>query len=138
MRRLVSLFVLVASLAQAQLQQSATSGTVNDYQTSVAVAAGATVILTSLTAHSKRLIGFEVWSSARYKAFVYTLANGIESASPAIVGGAIAFETYQWRTPAPDFLVLGNSAGVDAFEMKITNLDSTNSADVHCVFHYSN
>ena len=133
-----SLALLLVSAASAQLNTSAIKTPTNDYQISVSVPPGAAVDLTSSSASGKKLLALECWSSVATKLNTFTVNNGTESTNPVSVGGSPASVAYWWKTPDPEFIVLGSSAGTDAFRVRATNLDSANAADIACVFRYSN
>lgn len=103
-----------------------------DYQTSAALAAGATVSLTSAEAAGKKLAGVDVWSSVPFKVTLHTVDNSVESAVKGI-GGADALCAWQLRLPV-GYVALGTTAGTDAFRVKVTNLDQDRTADVYAVF----
>jgi hypothetical protein len=109
---------------------------VNDYQTSAALAAGSSVDLTTPEATSKKLAAIEVWSSVAFKSFVHTVDNAVESTDPVAVGGGQADEPFLFRTTHRDYITLGATAGLDAFRVKVTNLDDNLAADVYATFHY--
>lgn len=139
MRRLLSIVLILACSSPpspAQLNISQRVSPTNDYETALSVVPSTTVPITSQTAYNTKLLGVDVWSSVPYKALIYTVSNGTQSTSPAAVGGAPGFQSFQWRTPDPIFVTLGNSGGQDAYRVVITNLDQTNTADVFVTFHY--
>lgn len=111
------------------------SNPVNNYQTSAAVAAGASAALTTTEAAAKRLTGVEVWSSVACKVTLHTVDNGVESGT-LVIGGFQAFQGWQYKTSHRNYIILGTTAGVDAFRVNVTNLDDANAADVYATFHY--
>ena len=108
---------------------------VNSYQTSAALAAGATVALTTAEAAAKQLTAVEVWASVACKVALHTVDNGVESAVK-VIGGFAAFDGWQWIAPYKSYVSLGTTAGLDAFRVNITSLDDANAADVYATFHY--
>ena len=109
---------------------------VNAYVTIAGLTAGSTDHLTTPEAAAKKLAAVEVWASVAYKAFLYTVDNGVESTNPLVVGGGQAFETFQYKPSHISYATLGTNAGLDAFRIKITNLDDANAADAYASFHY--
>jgi len=108
---------------------------VNDYQTSAALAAGATATLTSSAADGKKLAGLDVWTTVAYKVSIHTFDDDVGS-NPLAVGGGQAYQPFMWRTPTRGYISLGSTAGTDAFRALVTNLDDANPADIFAVFHY--
>lgn len=111
---------------------------VNTYKTSAALAAGSSANLDTgdlISAATVRLSAVEVWSSVPIKILIYTIANGVASSDPVVVGGAAALEGWQYKAPHPDYFKLSNSAGVDGYRAAITNLDPLNAADIYATFH---
>lgn len=109
---------------------------VTSYVTIAGLTAGSVDTLTTPEAAAKKLAQVEVWASVAFKAFVHTVDNGSESASPIAVGGGQAFAPFIWKAPHRNYATLGTTAGLDAFRVKITNLDDANAADVYATFHY--
>ena len=136
MLRLATFLIALMPLV-AQLNTSSPLTQANDYQTSLNVQPGQTATLTSATVKNGRLWGVDVWSSTNTKAMLYVVTNGTTAANPSVVGGQQAFTTWNWVTPAAQFVVTGNTAGQDAFQILITNLGQQGAADVYVVFHYS-
>ena len=116
---------------------SNTAGT-NDYQTAQRISPSQTAVLTSGSASGKRLAQIDVWSSIAYAAFLFTVNNTVESTNPVAAGGAPAAIPFVWKPPSLAYVVLGTSGGLDAFRVKVTNLDAVRTADVYVVFHYEN
>lgn len=134
----VLLCLVLSWNAFAQLQISQRALPSNDYEAALAVTPGANAAITSANASNTKLLGLDVWSSVPYKALIYTVSNGVQSANPVAVGGAPGFTSFQWRTPDPVFVTLGSSGGQDAYRVVATNLDQSNTADVIVNFHYGN
>jgi len=110
-------------------------GPVTEYETAAAVAAGAVGVLTTSEQASHRLSGVEVWASVGCKVTLHTVDNGVESAI-LVIGGFAAFGGFYYKPPHPNYIVLGATAGLDAFRVNVTNLDDANAADVYATFHY--
>ena len=127
--------ILTDSTGKISVDIGTPSAPVTDYQTSAAVAAGATAVLTTAEAAAKKLTGVEVWASVACKVTVHTVDNGVESAI-LVIGGFQAFVGWQYKTPHRNYIVLGTTAGVDAFRVNVTNLDDANAADIYATFHY--
>jgi hypothetical protein len=108
---------------------------VTNTQTSTAVAAGATANVDSAEAASKKLAWIDVWSSVAWKGEIFTVDNGSESTRKGITGGPPMEATF-WKPSHRNYITLGATAGTDAFRLKFTNLDDTNAADAHVIFHY--
>lgn len=109
---------------------------VTNHQTSAALAAGSAVDLTTPEAASKKLALIQAWSSAPFRARVYTVDNAVESTDPVAVGGSDSFGTYEFRPTHRDYVTLGATAGLDAFRVEMTNLHATDAADVYATFYY--
>lgn len=109
---------------------------VKDYVTSSALAAGGTANLDTAEAASKKLRQIIVWSTVAFKAFLYTVDDGVESSEPFAVGGGQAFQPFTYHTPHRNYVTLGANAGADTFRAKVTNLDDSNAADVFATFMY--
>jgi hypothetical protein len=109
---------------------------VNEYETSAALAAGSTATLTTAEAGGKSLAAVEVWSSVAYKVVLHTVDDAVESTDPIAIGGAQAHAAWNWNPTHRSYVSLTANAGLDAFRVKITNLDDSNAADVYATFHY--
>jgi len=107
-----------------------------NYQTSVAVAAGAEVDLTTPEAADKKLARIDVWCSVAYRARVFTVDNAVESTDPLGVGGGAAHESWVFQPSHRNYVTLGNTGGLDAFRVEIINLDDNQAADAYATFHY--
>lgn len=95
---------------------------VNTHVTSAALAAGASVDLDTPEATSKKLALIYMWSSAPFRARIYTVDNAVESTDPVGVGGGPAFGTFEFRPSHRNYITLGATAGLDAFRVEMTNL----------------
>jgi hypothetical protein len=109
---------------------------VNEYETSASVAAGATGTLTTAEAGGKSLAALECWASVAYKVTLFTVLDGVESTDPLVIGGGQAHQAWSWKPTHRSYVPLAANAGLDAFRVKIDNLDDTNAADVYATFHY--
>ena len=109
---------------------------VNNFQTSAAVTAGTEVSLTTPETGAKKLAWIEVWASVAYRAFVHTVDNAVESTDPLMVGGGQAYQSMVFRPEHIDYIQVAATAGLDAFRVKVTNLDDNLPADVYATFHY--
>lgn len=107
----------------------------NDTQTSVAVAAGATVDIDGADDDNRNLAWVDVWSSVAWKGEVFTVDNGVESGRKGVTGGP-AMTGVQYIPTHRTYIAVGATAGVDSFRLKFTNLDDNQAADAHVVFHY--
>jgi hypothetical protein len=134
--RLAFFLLLLGAPSWGQLQISARVSPTNDYGTALSIAATQTGTITSANAPNTKLIGVDIWSSVPFRAFIYTVVNGVQSASPSAVTGGIGYAGSQWRTPDPIFVVLSSSGGQDAYRIVVVNLDQTNAADFYVSFHY--
>jgi len=109
---------------------------VNAYVTISGLTAGSADHLTTPEAAGKKLAAVEVWSSVAFKAFLHTVDNSVESTNPLVVGGGEAFQPFKYKPSHRSYITLGTTAGLDAFRMKVTNLDDANAADIYATFHY--
>jgi hypothetical protein len=109
---------------------------VNDSQTSVAVAPATPTDIDGLDDDNRKLAWIDIWSSVAYKAEIFTVDNAVESSRKGVTGGS-AHEGVQYIPEHEDFIQVGATAGVDAFRVKVTNLDDNLAADFHVVFHYN-
>jgi hypothetical protein len=106
--------------------------------TSVAVAAGATANLDSAnigSGNTGKLLGLLVSSSVAFKAELQTVLNAVATTR------AIVFSMnrlWDWKTPGRDFIAQAHSAtaGFDGFRVIVTNLDTSEAADVYVTFFY--
>jgi len=101
-----------------------------------ALGAGSTATLTTSEAASKSLAQVECWASVAYKAEVFTVDNDVESTDPYAVGGAPAHTAWKWTPTHRSYCAVTAQAGLDAFRVKITNLDDQNAADAYATFHF--
>lgn len=63
--------------------------------------------------------------------------NNVDNGNHAILFGR-AGEVVQFRPPHRDFFAhAGASAGTDVFQAEVTNLDTSQAADVYATFYYS-
>ncbi len=109
---------------------------VNDSQTSVAIAVATPTDIDGLDDDSRKLAWIDIWASVAWKGEIFTVDNAIESSRKGVTGGQ-AMEAVQYIPPHEDFIQVGATAGVDAFRVKVTNLDDNLAADFHVVFHYN-
>ena len=84
---------------------------------------------------SKKLAWIDVFCSVAWKGEVFTVDNGVESSRKGVTGGP-PHTAVQFIPTHRDYIQVGATAGVDAFRLKVTNLDDTLAADFHVVFHY--
>lgn len=110
---------------------------VSDSFTSVDVAAqSAAVDIDSTDDDNRKLAWIDIFSSVNWKGEVFTIDNAIESSRKGVTGGP-AMTGIQYIPVHEDFIQVGSTAGVDAFRLKVTNLDDNLPADFHVVFHYN-
>jgi hypothetical protein len=108
---------------------------VNDSQTSVAVAVATPTDIDGLDDDNRKLAWIDIWASVAWKGEVFTVDNAVESSRKGVTGGP-AHTAVQYVPQHEDFIQVGATAGVDAFRLKVTNLDDNLPADFHVVFHY--
>ncbi len=109
---------------------------VNDSQTSVAVAVATPTDIDGLDDDSRKLSWIDIWSSVAWKGEIFTVDNAVESSRKGMTGGP-AHTAVQYVPVHEDFIQVGATAGVDAFRLKVTNLDDNLAADFHVIFHYN-
>lgn len=106
--------------------------------TSVSVAAGASVDLDSTQLSSGvtgKLLGLIVTASVPFKAELKTVLNGVPTSKVTYFSSD---RKWDWRSPARDFISVTQSAtpGLDAFRVTVTNLDTSEAADLYATFFY--
>lgn len=109
------------------------------FGTVAAVAAGSSGIITTpqITVNTTgKLFAAIASSSVPFKAQLRTVAEGVESADRDVRFGLT--RTVVFRVPAKGFVtVLGTvAAGLDAFRLEITNLETLEPADVYATFYW--
>lgn len=109
---------------------------INDSQTSVAVAVLTPTDIDSLDDDNRKLAWIDVWASVNWKGEVFTVDNAVESSRKGVTGGP-SMTAVQYIPAHEDFIQVGATAGIDAFRLKVTNLDDNLAADFHVVFHYN-
>ena len=110
------------------------------FATSAAVASGASVDLDSSQISSGKtgeLVAVLVCASVALKAELKTVLNAVASGTKAVIF-AKAGETTPWNVPSKKFFKQAQDAGAgfDGFRLTITNLDTTEVADVYATFLY--
>jgi hypothetical protein len=106
-----------------------------DTQTSALVAVATPTDIDTAEAANKRLVKIDIFASVSWKGEVFTVDNAIESSRLGVTGGS-PHKSVQWVPPHPDYIQLGATAGLDAFRLKVTNLDDNQAADFHAVFYF--
>jgi len=102
--------------------------------TSAALAAGASANLDTADIPSKFGWGVDLTASVPIKAVLQTVANAIATTVTTLF--ARAGEPIQWRAPNRNFWkVAGATAGLDGLRAVITNLDTSEAADVYATFY---
>lgn len=108
---------------------------VTNTQTSTAVAVATDTDIDSAAADDKKLAWIDIWASVAWKGEIFTVDNAVESTRKGLCGGPA--HTYcKFEPTHRNYITLGNTAGLDAFRVKVRNLDDNNPADFHVVFHY--
>jgi hypothetical protein len=109
-----------------------------DVATSSALAAGSAVDLDSAEiTEAEKLYGVDITASVPFKAIVRMVENSIDNANHVVVFGQ-AGELVQWRPAHKDFFThAGASGGTDLFQVDITNMDTSEAADVYASFMYA-
>jgi hypothetical protein len=109
-----------------------------DNLTSAAVAAGATANLDSadLGGTTSKLWGVHISASVPTKYVIVDVENAVEGATYA-TGFGRAGEVVQWKAPHRDFAnkTFAANAGFDGWRVKITNLDTSEAADVYSTIY---
>ncbi len=91
--------------------------------------------LDTAEAANKKLVLVQVWGSNPFKARIYTVDNAVESTNAVAVGGAAAWQTYEFRPTHRDYVTLGSTAGLDAFRVEFTNLGAA-ASDAFATFYF--
>lgn len=107
--------------------------------TQATVAAGATADLDSaaigsgLTGHLLQVVAA---SSVPFKVEIQTVQNGVPSAT--LLVAITSDRNWTWSAPGRGFITAAHDAGVgfDGFRAVITNLDTSEPADVYVTFFY--
>ena len=110
------------------------------YATSAALAAGGSTDLDSTQVTSTKtgeLVAIYMGSSAALKGELKTVLNGAESAVKAVLLSRPG-EVGSWVLPSKKFYtqVESATAGFDGFRLTITNLDTSEAADVYATYLY--
>ena len=100
--------------------------------TGAGIAVGATSSIDSASADGKQLARVEVWCSSDFKAELFKVENGVESAVQASGGGA-GYDSWVFTAPHASYVKLGSSGGTDVFRVKVTNLGFA-AADARVTF----
>jgi len=110
------------------------------HATQATVAAGSSADLDGAQITSSKtgkLLGFDVAASVPFKVVLVTVLNGVESANKSVLfsGGD---RNVMWRTPGRQFITVAQNAGagLDAFRLKVTNLDTSQAADLYASLYW--
>ena len=114
------------------------TGPTTDAATSAALAAGSSVDLDSAEiVEAEKLWGVDLTASVAFKAIIRMVENAVDNANHVVVFGP-AGEVVQWRPANRDFFEhAGASGGLDVFQAEVTNMDTSQAADVYATFMYS-
>lgn len=110
------------------------------HATVAALAAGGSTDLDSAQITSGatgKLIAILLWSSVACKGQVQTVLNGAASSNKAVFGCLAGIPS--WLTlPSREFItqVEDATAGLDGFRVRVTNLETSQAADVYVTFFY--
>lgn len=108
-----------------------------DAQTSAAVAAGGTITFDTADVPTKLGTGVDVSASVAVKVVISLVANG--AATTKAVLFAAAGVPIQWRPPHRKYMEVGAAtAGQDGIRAVVTNMDTSEAADVYVTFYYQN
>jgi hypothetical protein len=91
---------------------------------------------TDVGADTFRLGGVDIAASAAFKAVINSVDNDVATVFTTVFGQAGT--TVQWRPPNKDYAAdtWAGSAGFDGFEVLVTNLDTSESADFYVTLYY--
>ena len=111
---------------------------VASHQQSLAIAAEGTADLTTAEAASKKLRAVVFSATAQCKAVLHTVDDAIESGAIETLLTSNVQPRAVMNAPHKDYIVLGANAGLDAFRLKVTNLEPSGgaAADVFATFYY--
>ena len=114
------------------------TGPTTDVATSAAVAAGSSADLNSAEiTEAEKLWGVDLTASVPFKGIIRMVENAADNPNHVVVFGQ-AGELVQWRPANKDFFThAGASGGLDVFQADVTNLDTSEAADLYCTFTYS-
>lgn len=109
------------------------------YVTIVGLAAGNTTNLdsTQITSGTAgKLLSIVFGSSVPLKGLLQTVLNGVGTTRVALFSKA--GEEHTIRFPSKEFVtqVYSATVGLDGFRLQVTNLDTSQAADVYCTFFY--
>ncbi len=113
------------------------TGPTVDTASTTDTAAGAEADLDSAEiTEAEKLWGADLSASVAYRAELKLVENTVESTISILFGRA--GEPLQWRPPHRDFAEhAGASAGTDVFRASITNMDTSQAANLYATFYYS-
>lgn len=116
----------------------APTGISSEAVTYASVSAGGSQNLDTAAINGTRyLAGVDVTSSVPFKAVVKTVLNGVETTKTVLFGRA--GEVVAYRTPHRHYFSLNGSgrtgANLDGFRVSVTNMDTSEAADVYATFH---
>lgn len=109
------------------------------YATQATISAGGQAVLDSAQISSGKLghlIAVIVTSSVPFKADIRTVSDGVESATKAIWFARDC--GWYFNCPDRDFITVSQNPtlGLDGFRAIVTNLDTSEAADIYGVFYY--
>ena len=113
-----------------------TNPTVN-LASSTDTAAGSSANLDSAEiTEAEKLYQVDLSASVGWKAVIQKVEDAVPTAITTLFGRA--GEVVQWKPPHPDFAEhAGAAAGVDVFRAVVTNLDTSQAADLYATFFYA-
>jgi hypothetical protein len=118
------------------ITETAPTNPVASALTSAAVAAGASATLDTADIPGKKGRAVHATASVPFKGVISTVANGVATVVAVVFGAA--GELVQWTPPHRDFFtVAGATAGQDGLRIVMTNLDTSEAADVYATIFYS-
>jgi hypothetical protein len=106
-----------------------------DIATSAAVAAGTEVDLDSAAiAEPENLTQVTISASVPFKARITLVENTVETVIAELFGRAGT--PLVWQPPDRRYTTVSNTAGTDVFRVQMTNMDTSEAADLYASFFY--
>jgi hypothetical protein len=106
-----------------------------DIATSAAVAAGTEVDLDSAPiTEPENCTQIDISASVPFKARITLVENTVETVVAQLFGRSGTPLT--WRPPDRRYATVSNTAGTDVFRVQMTNMDTSEAADLYATFYY--
>lgn len=112
---------------------------VRTLDSAAAVAAGSediTIQTADLGGTTKKLTGVDITASVAWKGKIQSVSDGTPTDLVVLFGDS--GESVQWRPPHKNYMsvTFGANAGFDGFRCAMTNMDTSEAADLYATFYY--